>query len=420
MATAKEYQQQGEKNQHRLIQTINDSLQELLYSHIDHLFKQWIKTFFNAVILVTSIVNKIFLKNTVEVPEHLLNVSLSPEQRKVLGKGQETELIEGFTSKKGNKFSAYLKINEAGDLKFRFPDKDIQDIPVEFLGIKLSGDHLEQLKNGKETTLIEGLKGRRGIPFSGFLSIGEEGKIKIRFPVRGSVDQHSGTTVHTPLFSNNNTMSVPELPKVEANQKADQPNNFDQPHVQVLPNQAGVNLQDQPNAFDQPSGSNLTINTDTPISNPIQVNLSRSAYLSDIEVYGRKISTFEVDQLVSTGKTPLLDGFKTGSGKIFSAKLDYTNQKLSIHIPQRCINTGISLLPKKIFGVEISEQSRRLLSGGRSTSLIENMISPAGIRFDGWLKFDQAHSLCVRSAEQVREIKVPAKTSKSNEKGLTR
>ena len=214
-------------------------------------------------------------------------------------------------------------------------------------------------------------------------------------------------------------MSVPELPKVEANQKADQPNNFDQPHVQVLPNQAGVNLQDQPNAFDQPPGSNLTINTDTPISNPIQVNLSRSAYLSDIEVYGRKISTSEVDQLVSTGKTPLLDGFKTGSGKIFSAKLDYTNQKLSIHIPQRCINTGISMLPKKIFGVEISEQSRRLLSGGRSTSLIENMISPAGIRFDGWLKFDQAHSLCVRSAEQVREIKVPAKTSKSNEKGLT-
>lgn len=283
----------------------------------------------------------------VQVPEHLLNVSLSPEQREVLGKGQETELIAGFTSKKGNKFSAYLKINEAGDLKFRFPDKDIQEIPVEFLGVKLSGEHREQLKNGKETTLIEGLKGRRGIPFSGFLSIGEEGKIKIRFPVRGSVDQHSGITVHTPLFLNNNTMSVPELTKVEANQKADQPNTFDQPHVQVLPNQAGVNLQDQPNAFDQPPGSKMTINTDTPISKPIPVNLSRSADLSDIEIYGRKISPAEVDQLVSTGKTPLLDGFKTGSGKIFSAKLDYTNQKLSIHIPQRCINTGISMLPKK-------------------------------------------------------------------------
>ena len=169
MDTAKEYQQQGEKNQHRLIQTLNDSLQELLFSHIDRLFKQWIKTFFNAVILVTNIVNKIFFKNTVQVPEHLLNVSLSPEQREVLGKGQETELIAGFTSKKGNKFSAYLKINEAGDLKFRFPDKDIQEIPVEFLGVKLSGEHREQLKNGKETTLIEGLKGRRGKPFSGFL-----------------------------------------------------------------------------------------------------------------------------------------------------------------------------------------------------------------------------------------------------------
>lgn len=62
MDTAKEYQQQGEKHQHRLIQTLNDSLQELLFSHIDHLFKQWIKTFFNAVILVTNIVNKIFFK----------------------------------------------------------------------------------------------------------------------------------------------------------------------------------------------------------------------------------------------------------------------------------------------------------------------------------------------------------------------
>ncbi len=418
MATTKEYQQQGEKNQHRLIQTLNDSLQELVYSHIDHLFKQWIKTFYNAVILVTSLVYKILFKNRVEVPEHLLNVSLTPEQREVLGKGQETELIEGFISKKGNKFAAYLKINEGGELKFRFPDKEIQEIPNEFLGVKLSPHHLEQLKSGQETTLIEGLKGKRGIPFNGFLSIGEEGKIKIRFPIRGSFNQDSVVTVNRPLFTDNDLLSAPVSPKVGAGQNAEQPNAFDQPPVKVLPNAAAVNLQEQPNAFEQPAFFNQTNQTNSLSLKAVTPDLTSSANLTDFEVYGRKIAPDEANLLVSTGRTSLLDGFKTGSGKIFSATLEYTNQKLSIHIPQRSINTGISMLPKKIFGVEISDQSRRLLSGGRSTSFLENMISPSGIRFSGWLKFDQAHRLHVRSAEQIREIHVPGKPPKSNEKGL--
>lgn len=442
MATTKEYQHQGEKNQHRLIQTLNDSLQELLYSHIDHLFKQWIKTFYNAVILITSLGYKFFFKNRVQVPEYLLNVSLSPEQREVLSKGQETKLISGFISKKGNMFSAYIKFNEAGELKFRFPEKNVQEIPVEFLGVKLSNNHLEQLKNGKETTLIEGLKGKRGIPFSGFLSIGEEGKIKIRFPIRDSVGQGCGITVQTPVFTDNDIMSVQVLPKVRAGQNIEQPNAFEKPTVHVLPKEAAVNLQDQPNAFDQPLVQvlpneaalntqeqsnayeqppvfNQTNQTDSHSLKAVTANLTGSADLSDLEVYGRKISTAEAKLLVSTGKTPLLDGFKTVSGKVFSATLVYTNHKLSIHIPQRSINTGICMLPKKIFGVEISDQSRRLLSGGRSTSLIENMISPSGIRFSGWLKFDQAHRLSVRSAEQIRGIHVPGKTPKSTEKGLT-
>lgn len=407
MATTKDYQHTAGKNQNRLIQILNDSIQELLYAHIDQLFRQWLKTILNAMILLAALASKIFGRNTVHVPDQVLNISLSPGQKEQLGRGEETELIQGFISKKGNTFSAFLKIDDTGELKFRFPDKNDKIIPAEYFGVVLTAEQREQLKNGQETGLISDLKGKRGISFSAFLAIQENGKIKLRFPDRNEIA--SGKAPGTLL---------PGMPLTSpAQQTPVGPLSPNPPQLQSkMPSPGRPSSPGKPPSKTQ--GQSLDNKDPTsPEKTPALNKLISQHELHGFIVYGRVISSLEALSLVETGKTTMLDGFQTAAGKQFSARLNWQDQQLSIHIPQRTVSTGITIIPKKIFSAEISEQNRRLLLNGRATCLIEGMVSPSGIRFDGWLKFDELHRLNVISTERVREI--PARTTIRNaDKGM--
>lgn len=390
MAYSKDYQQVGSKPASRIIQALNSSVQELLYSHIDPLFKQWLRTFHNAAIIIAALLSRFLNHNRVHIPESVLSITLSAEQRETLGSGKETELIEGFISRKGNHFSAYLQIDETGELKFRFPEKESLALPEEFLGVKLTPEQYNSLKSGEETSLVEGLKGKRGIPFNAFLKMDKDGGISFRFQERGKPQRHP---------------AAPQMPA---------------PRPEMPARVAQAPGPERPSAATPVAGAVALPTPETPVPGLESPGMQEPGRpdLSDLEIYGLKISEPDKQQLLTSGRTELIGGFRTSSGKTFVARLELHNHQLSLHIPQRSLDTGITIVPKTLFKVEISEQNRRLLLGGRSTGLIEGMITPAGVKFDGWLKFDPAHRLCVNSAEQHRDLPVRNLTGKSNEQGL--
>lgn len=342
----------------QLIQVLNDSFQELLYSHIDPVIKQWMKTFHNCLIIGAELTSRLAGSRKRRIPSTVCQVNLDPGQRDRLGRGEETELIEGLVSKKGNRFAAYLHLDEQGALKFRFPEATHKSpVPGQVLGVALDKDDQALLEKGEETGLIRGMKGKRGIPFNAYLKMDASSKLQFRFEERGS---GLGAAPDTPANA-----PIPEKPeKEEKGTEASFP------------------------------GQNT----------PAQKGSALDSY-RDTEIYGRKLETPEFDLLQTKGSTGLLEGFKTSSGKEFSARLEWNGSTLSIQIPQRQLDTGITMIPKKLFGVELSAQNRRLLAAGRSSERIQNLISPQGIRFDGWLEFNAQHHLCIHSAEKTFQVR---------------
>lgn len=367
----KQVQASGPKRFGQLIQLLNDSFQDLLYSHIDPVIKQWMKTFHNCLIIGAELASRVLGGQRSVVPATVCQVNLSEEQRERLSRGEETDLIEGLVSKKGNRFSAFLHLDDQGSLKFRFPEGKRESlIPEQVLGVSLNKEEQQHLRNGEETGLIRGLKGKRGIPFNAYLKMDAASKVRFRFEERNKTSvQSSGglenepSAAHTPSEEKENA-TLPELPDKRSDEQ----------------------------------GSSLEA-------------------FRDSGIYGRKLETEEFDLLKDQGVTGLLDGFKTSSGKEFSARLEWKNNKLSIQIPQRQLDTGITMMPKKLFGVELSAQNRRLLAGGRSSELIQNMISPQGIKFDGWLEFNSRQHLCVRSAERNIQLRIDHSQNKANGMG---
>ncbi len=57
-----------------------------------------------------------------QIPDTILGVKLSDKNLKHLKEGKETTLVEGFVHRNGEKFDAYLNLNDSGKLVFRLPE----------------------------------------------------------------------------------------------------------------------------------------------------------------------------------------------------------------------------------------------------------------------------------------------------------
>lgn len=130
-------------------------------------------------------------ENQRQVPETVLGVTLDENARRALAEGKETELIEGLISERtGKPFSAYLKLDAANRIRYRFPKREnkktfrkTNKIPTKVGGVELDPEDIEDLKAGRETKLIVGIESKKkGRYYDAYLRWNEEKGIIFRFP----------------------------------------------------------------------------------------------------------------------------------------------------------------------------------------------------------------------------------------------
>jgi hypothetical protein len=116
-----------------------------------------------------------FKKVDLGIPKELLGVKLSQELRQQLKNG-ESVLIHDLTSKNtGNRFSALVSVNEGHlDLKM------VSDAPKKLLGVDLSEEQRNQLRHG-ESVFIKGMINKSGKSFDANISLNSEKGIVFDF-----------------------------------------------------------------------------------------------------------------------------------------------------------------------------------------------------------------------------------------------
>ena len=120
-------------------------------------------------------------KNEIQIPVEILGVELPGDAIEALKSGQETNLIEGFTSKNGKSFNAHLFIDERdGEKRIMFKFEKV--IPNEVAGVKLTEEAKLALKQGKETELIKDFTSKNGIKYNAYLRFDKHNKLQFRFP----------------------------------------------------------------------------------------------------------------------------------------------------------------------------------------------------------------------------------------------
>ena len=116
-----------------------------------------------------------FKKVDLSIPREILGVELTAEQKAKIKAG-ESVLVNDMVSKNtGNKFSAMVSLNDGHlDLKM------VSDAPQKLLGVSLSEELRERLRNG-ESVLVKGMTSKAGKSFDANISLNPEKGIVFDF-----------------------------------------------------------------------------------------------------------------------------------------------------------------------------------------------------------------------------------------------
>ena len=142
----------------------------------------------------------------VKIPDNMLGVQLSPQQKKDLSEGKEV-WVEGMKSAKtGKEFSAFLQFNaDTKKIGFRFDNdkqnrqqsqsQQSQEIPKTFRGKKLSEDQRTSLSEGK-TVYTGELVDKQGKNYAGYITLDKEtNKIDFMFSKEYKAALAAGTVI---------------------------------------------------------------------------------------------------------------------------------------------------------------------------------------------------------------------------------
>ena len=378
-----------------LLKILEVSLSEILSAYMEPLVKQWIKNIHLVLLTILNLWGRFVLKNEGSIPRSACGIGLDEKVKETLSKGEETELMKGFTSKNGKLFDAYLSLDTNGKLKYRFPDKsnnyaysnlrpkgsinsfgsDLENsIPTILLGVQLSEKNKQALQKGKETELIQGFTSKKGKLFDAFLYLDKENKLKFRFPEKSQkkID-----------------LKVSETGKT-INKKDNESLNKIKDEISVEYSNENLNKNSQ---IKTELKSNLGV--EKKFSNQPKKITSEEIPLPKI-IFGKTLGPEILKALNQGRETDLISGFLTTSGKEFSAYLKITQSNLiQFRIPSRERDTQITAIPKIIFGVTLSEQNKMSLKRGVETSLILGF-EINHKRFDGYLRKD-GESILIRT-----------------------
>lgn len=127
----------------------------------------------------------------IRIPDEIKGVRLDEQQKKDLSKGKAIYL-EGMTSKNGREFDATVQINaDRRGLEFKFDNTNRLEkeqkqeqaanqqfrIPTKLLGVELSKEQQEQLRESK-TIYVTGMTDKKGEPFNAYVKVNaEKGKL---------------------------------------------------------------------------------------------------------------------------------------------------------------------------------------------------------------------------------------------------
>jgi len=406
-----------------LLQILRNSLSELLSSYIDPLIKQWIKNFHLLGMISIGILKKIQSQNRIPVPRIVNGKILSQETREILAKGKESELLEDLISKNGNRFKAFLKLNPIGKIQYRFPDSNsihpnptpgkeeierapfspMDTIPKTLLGVALNEEVRNCLKKGIETPLIEGFQSKKGKIFSAYLKMNLNGDLKFRFPERH----------FSPKQGN----------KSESIQKEDPPNDKENQPIQnetdKIKSDERMKTEKSTPAKVNPlvlEGKTETFPNSKSNSGNFKNYLPEHLYsdksfpskpqiISEMVILGKYLDQESIQILMEGKETPLLQNFRTPSGKIFDAYLKLEGKdSIRLRIPSRELDLKINMIPKIILGVTLSEQNKSLLRLGKETELITNFKIGDEKPFHAYLKKSQTGNLVLRTPAVKKHI----------------
>lgn len=421
-------------------QVIHNSLQEILSAYIDPLIKQWIKNFHIAALLVLGLIKKIGTRNLIPVPRQVSGLNLLEKDRIILSKGIETELIEGFTSKSGKKFNAYLKLDRLGKVQYRFPNTHDQGaneknilgkieeipgkppdlIPKVLLGVELNEEIRECLRKGIETPLVMGLKSKKGNVFNAYLRMNLNGELKFRFPTRTyipltgkeeSVKQTEPNPVekHPSILEKtqeNSTVTKKEISE-EIIQKPESISNSEklpetrgQPEINIKP-EISQPILSETQLIQEPMKNLQTL---SPISNSGSNREIISQPIPEI-IFGQKLYNINLRTLESGKETELIKGFISPSGKVFDAYLKLVPPNhIQFRIPSREKDLKINFIPKIILGVTLSEQNKSILKLGQETPLLSNFKFQNSKPFQAYLRRDEKGNLIIRTPPVKKQI----------------
>ena len=173
----------------------------------------------DAVVSVDALAKGLsFKKVDLNIPKELLGVQLSSEVRQQLKNG-ETVLINDMTSKNtGNKFSALVNLNK-GHLDLQL----ISDAPKKLLGVELSEEQRNRLRSG-ESIFVTGMISKTGKSFDADISLDIEKGIVFDFKngnkTQEPTTQKKETSLKIPLLDDSAyTGKLKKTPSVALNLK---------------------------------------------------------------------------------------------------------------------------------------------------------------------------------------------------------
>ena len=413
---------------------IYNSLQEILSAYIEPIIKQWIKNIHLSVLIILALAQKFKRIDKIPVPRKVSGLYLEEKDRLILSKGLETDLIQGFTSKGGKPFKAYLKLDEKGKIQYRFPNsndpvkseegresnsilKAPDPIPRTLLGVELSEEVRQCLKKGIESPLVLGLKSRKGNVFNAYLRMNMNGELKFRFPNR--LDRESGLE--------DSSLKPTYLEKDPSILKRDMPNEMETKKNLFHPNPHSDNSSEEvPKIRDIPIKAisenalqnNIIINpyppetmknitTHDPIPMPRNLPSFPESHLKQIPeiIFGQKLYNITIKTLEAGKESELIKGFISPSGKVFDAYLKLIPPNhIQFRIPSREKDLKITSIPKIILGVTLTEQNKSILKLGYETPLISNFQFSNGKPFKAFLRRDEKGSLIIRTPPSIKQI----------------
>ncbi|MEA5461644.1 DUF3945 domain-containing protein [Arcicella sp. LKC2W] len=116
-----------------------------------------------------------FKKIDLSIPKEILGVSISPEQQQALKNGESVLIQDMISAKTGNVFSAQVSLTD-GHLQI----KPTPDAPKILLGVSLNNEQRDILRKG-EPLYIEGMTSKAGKPFNAVVFLDSQKGLQFDF-----------------------------------------------------------------------------------------------------------------------------------------------------------------------------------------------------------------------------------------------